>query len=154
MSEKIDGLYNRCITKIDDDIETAEVYLIGCVTLLRRRYTGRADRDRIREDFSLTRGLEKYERELNTISKLSDDALSSLIASSIDLTDDLRHVNDLFRKIKDATMDEREAIKQAAQARKASNLFQRIANILRPKKKKEKKKNKSIIGKNLFDGVW
>ena len=150
----IDDLYNKCIAKIDDDIETGEIYLIGCVTLLKRKYTGRADRDRIREDFSLTRGLEKYERELNTISKLSDDALASLIASSIDLTDDLRHVNDLFRKIKDATMDEKEAIKQAAQARKASNLFQRIANILRPTKKKKVKKIKFLEDKSLFDGVW
>ena len=150
----IDDLYNKCIAKIDDDIETAEVYLVGCVTLLKRKYTGRADRDRVREDFTLTRGLEKYQRELNTISKLSDDALSSLIASSLDLTDDLRHVTDLFRKVKDASMDNSEAIKQATQARKASKLFQRIANILRPTKNKKIKKIKVFDAKSLFDGGW
>lgn len=77
---QLDELYNECISRIDDDIEIAEEYLIGCVTYLRRQYTGRADRDRVREDFSLTRGLDKYERELHTISRLSDDSLSTLIA--------------------------------------------------------------------------
>ena len=51
-------------------------------------------------------------------------------------------------------MDEKEAIKQAAQARKASNLFQRIANILRPTKKKKIKKIKVFDAKSLFDGGW
>lgn len=151
----IEDLYNKCISKIDDeDIEIAEYYLIGCVTLLKRRYTGRADRDRVREDFKLIRGWDKYERELNTIAKLSDDALASLIASSIDLTDDVRHITDLFKKIKDASMDSNEAIKQSSQALKAANLLQKIANILRPKKKKkETKKIRVYCPKSLFDGM-
>ena len=55
--------------------------------------------------------------------------------------------------ISKSKISEREAIKQATQARKASKLFQRIANILRPTKKKEKKKSKPFNGKSLFDGM-
>lgn len=131
---QLDELYNTCINRIDDDIDVAEEYLIGCVTYLRRQYTGRADRDRVREDFSLTRGLDKYERELHTISRLSDDSLSTLIASSLDLSKDLRHICILFDKIKIASMDKDDAKKQSAQAKRASDMFAKIAKILEPKK--------------------
>lgn len=142
--EQLTSIFNKCVDRIDEnDIEMAEECIVGCVTLLKRRFTGRADRDRIRADFSLNRGLEKYERELNTISKLSDDALSSLIASSIDLTDDLAHVEFIFNKIKDASLSPQEAIKQASKARKTANIFMRIADILRPATKKKKKKKKA-----------
>lgn len=131
---QLDELYNRCINRIDDDIEIAEEYLIGCVTYLRRQYTGRADRDRVREDFSLIRGLNKYERELHAIVHLSDDSLCTLIASSLDLSKDLRHICDLFDKIKIASMDKDDAKKQSAQAKRASDMFAKIAKILEPKK--------------------
>lgn len=138
-------LINLCLNRIDDDVEIAEEYLVGCVTYLKRKNDGRCDRDRVREDFAFMRGIEKYHRELSTISNLSDEALSSLIASTIDLSKDLRHICALFDKIKIASMPKDEAKRQSDKAKQASKLLDKVAKILEPK-------NDVKIG-NLFDEV-
>ena len=119
VSLKMTDLINICLNRIDEDVETAEEYLVGCVTYLKRKNDGRCDRDRVREDFAFMRGIEKYHRELSTIANLSDEALSSLIASTIDLSKDLRHICALFDKIKIASMPKDEAKRQSDKAKQA-----------------------------------
>lgn len=168
----VSDLYYDCIDRIDlDNIENAEEYLVGCVTYLKRKTTGRADRDRVREDITMNRGLEKYRQELLTISHLSDEALSTLIASSIDLTGEIKRVISLHDKLRMATMNSDEAKVQANKAKKASDIFLRIVEILQPEAIHQKVKKgirsrkdlpgngkghvkaKIVLGPTLFDGV-
>jgi len=143
--DNVDDLYYACIEKIDPDIEIAEEYIIGCITYLKRKEDGRADRDRVRDDVNLNRGMSKYSRELTIIYKLSEDALSTLIASSIDLTHDVRHIADVLEKIQRSNYDEVEARNQATKARNASRMLERIAKLLTPQNKKSNQNQGSLF---------
>jgi len=146
--DNVDDLYYACIEKIDPDIEIAEEYIIGCVTYLKRKLEGRADRDRVRDDVNLNRGMSKYSKEFTIIYNMSEDALSTLIASSIDLTHDVRHIADLLEKIERSNYDEVEARNQATKAKNAAKMLERIAKLLTPQNKKSAKNTNS-----LFDEV-
>ena len=150
-------LFYESLDRIDpDDIDVAQDYLIGCITFLKRKESGRADRDRVREDVILNRGMEKYVSELKIISSLSNDALATLIASSIDLSNEIKRVLSLYEKVKLSCVDGREAKIQAGKAKKASDMFARIAKLLDTTKIPNKKKSKKYIapiGKSLFDEV-
>ncbi len=143
----VEELYYLCIDRMrGKTLEISEEYLLGCITLLKRRMDGRADRDRIRQDLALFRGINKYERELKLIVKMDENALTCLIASSVDLSMELSRIRDLFDRIKDADFNEDEAKSQATKARLASGIMSKIAQILKPKKRKIR------LG-NLFEGI-
>lgn len=130
----------------DDDVEVSEEYLIGCVTSLKRRSQGRADRDRIREDFNLMRGLDKYERELNLISKMDENALTCLIATTLDLSKEVKRMKRILERIRYANFDDDQTKSQATKAQIASGIMKKISALLKPKKRVYK------IG-NLFKGI-
>lgn len=110
MDANIEALYYACIDRIDDeDIELAEETLIGCITYLHRQEHGRADRDRVAEDFQLDRGLGKYEVELKVISLLKEESLRTIIASSMDFSKIREQVKALEELIAGAVYDEVQA---------------------------------------------
>jgi len=144
MDARSEELYYECIDKIDDNIEIAEEYLIGCITWLCRQSNGRADRDRISDDLKLDRGVHKYHTELVIISRLSEPSLSTLIASSLDLTKEVNHLMDIYEKIKTASYDSIQSHHQATKAKKAADILTKIHKLLTVKKKQK-------LG-NLFEG--
>lgn len=133
MSEEIEDLYYTCIDRIDDDVETAEHYLIGCITFLYRQTHGRADRDRITEDFSLNRGLEKYVEELTIISRLPSNSLSTLIASSLDLSMVVNNLSEIVEKARGAIYDDVQSYGQTSKIRKSIQLLTELDGLLRGK---------------------
>lgn len=130
---EVDALYYACIDRIDERLELAEEYLVGCVTFLYRQKTGRADRDRVAEDFSLNRGLEKYIEELTIISRLSDSAMATLIASSLDLAKELERLEDIHSKISLATYDDVEAHNQTSKIDKAILMLENMKTLIKDK---------------------
>lgn len=90
----MENLYFKCLDRMNGaDIETSEDYFISCIAYLRRELTGRADKDRIRDDFLYMRGLEKYQREMKLINQMERGALDCLIAVSLDLKSIFRRLN-------------------------------------------------------------
>lgn len=137
MNDHIEDLYYQCIDRIDDDVQKAENYLIGCITFLYRQEHGRADRDRIREDFSLNRGLEKYTQELTIISRLPESSLSTLIASSLDLSKFIVDLSEVVEKTKDAIPDDVQAFGQRSKIKKAINLLNELDSVMSDKGQKK-----------------
>lgn len=110
MNANIEALYYACIDRIDgEDLDLAEHTLIGCITYLHRQENGRADRDRVTEDFSLDRGIEKYEIELQIISKMAEESLRTIIASSIDLSSTRAYIKSQEELVSGAIYDEVQA---------------------------------------------
>lgn len=138
MNANIENIYYKCIEKIDDDINKAEYYLIGCVTFLYRQDNGRADRDRIAEDFSLNRGLEKYVAELTIISRLSNSSLATLIASSIDLSKVVNDLGEIVEKAKSAIQDDVRSYNQTAKIKKAMLLLTELSKVMRDSKQEKR----------------
>lgn len=134
MNKQIEDLYYKCIEKIDDDVEKAEYYLIGCITFLCRQTHGRADRDRIAEDFSLNRGLEKYVEELTIISRLPESSLSTLIASSLDLSMVIKNLSEIVEKAKGAIYDDVQSYGQTTKIKKAMHLLSELNKLVKEKK--------------------
>jgi len=134
MDANIEALYYVCIDRIDDEnLELAEEYLIGCITFLHRQANGRADRDRIKEDFDLDRGVEKYEDELIIISRMRDETLRTLIASSLDLSSYVDMLTDVHDKINGAVYDKVQAYNQTAKIRKAIKILESMELIINDK---------------------
>lgn len=155
--DEVESIFYVCLDRIDPtDVDVAQEYLIGCITFLKRKESGRADRDRVREDVLLSRGMEKYSEELKIVSRLSDDALATLIASSIDLSNEIKRVISLYEKVKLSCVDGKEAKTQAGKAKRASDLFARIAKILDNAPTPRKRNSEKPIfqtGRSLFDEV-
>lgn len=134
MSTKIEDLYYKCIDKIDDEnMENAEHYLIGCVTFLHRQTHGRADRDRIKEDFEISRGMSKYEEELRIISRLEEAKLHTLIASSLDLSDLVAQIEGICKIMGNAIYDEVQAYNQTAKLKKCGKGIEILEKLINDK---------------------
>jgi hypothetical protein len=125
------------LERIDKDIEIAEEYLAGCITYLLRQHKGTADRDRVSSDLKLNRGIEKYERELKQILALSDDSLAILIANTIDITKDIKHLKDVYTQLEKFGTKHIEISKQSIQAKRAAGLLDNISKILNSERKME-----------------
>lgn len=145
MNANIEALYYECIDKIDDEnIEQAEYYLIGCVTFLQRQAHGRADRDRVAEDFSMNRGIHKYKEELTIISRLSEMSLHTLIASSLDLSDLVEQIEGICKIMENAVYDEVQAYNQTAKIKKCQKYFEKLETLVNDKG--------GFIQPSLFEG--
>jgi len=142
--EDIEALYYQCIDRIDGSLEIAEDYLIGCVTFLHRQEHGRADRDRIAEDFNMNRGLQKYIIELTIIARLSDASLCTLIASSLDLSKEVDRLKDIHSKIKNAIYDDVQAYNQTSKIRNAIKILENMEKLVNDKG--------GVMQPNLFEG--
>lgn len=143
----IDDLFYAALERIDPtDADVASEYIVGALTYLQRSFNGRSDRDRVRDDVELNRGLKKYERELTAIIRMSDDALAALIANSIDLSADARHIEKILKHVEKAGWCVMDASKQCSQAKRIAKMMTRIATILEPKKI-----DRSV--NSLFDGM-
>lgn len=139
MDKEMQALYYKCIDRLDDELEKAESYLISCITFLHRKEHGRADKDRIREDFSLNRGVYKYKEELTIISRLPESSLSTLIASSLDLSPLVEEITNIHEKVNNAIYDDVEANSQSVKIRKAIAILQELSTVIRDKKGNNKK---------------
>lgn len=134
MNAQVEALYYVCIDRIDDEnLEIAEEYLIGCITFLQRQKNGRADRDRIKEDFEINRGIHKYEEELEIISRMKDSTLCTLIASSLDLSKEVERLTEVHSKISDAVYDEVQAYNQTAKINKAIDILEAMKLLVNDK---------------------
>lgn len=157
MKVNVEALYYACIDRIDDEnIEVAEEYLIGCVTFLHRQTYGRADRDRVAEDFGLDRGIEKYETELAVISKMSESGLATLIASSLDFSKELDRLEKTYAHIRNSVYDETEADHQVTKFDKAIAILSEMKKCVKDKEFRrnilEKEPTPSLFGDELVDG--
>lgn len=145
MNANIEALYYACIDRIDDeDLESAEEYLIGCVTFLHRQSHGRADRDRIKDDFEINRGIHKYEEELRIISRLEEAKLHTLIASSLDLSELVAQIEGICKIMENAVYDEVQAYNQTAKIRRCSKGLEVLNGIINDKG--------GFIQPSLFEG--
>lgn len=153
----IENAYLAVLDRLDDDVETAERYCIGCITYLKRKHDGRADRDRVREDVLLNRGLDKYSRELNQLLTMSDTSLQTLKASSLDLAPEVKSITHIKELIKDSCHYQDEALEQATKAKKMAKMLLEICNTLsgekfkiervgKMKRKQSKPKTKATQG--------
>ena len=134
MDANIEDAYYKCIDKLGGDIERDEPYLIKCVTFLHRQAHGRADRDRITADFTMDRGIEKYENELIIISKLSKSELATLIASSIDLSPLVKELEEKCERVKKGIVyDEVHAKHVTEQIHKAREMLIELSKVIRDK---------------------
>lgn len=155
-------LYNNIISRIDGNIDVAEQYIIGAVSYLKRKNDGRSDKDRIRADFEINRGIEKYERELTTMLNLSDTAFESLIGSSVDLTPNVRIVKDVLSKVKCANFFTDDAKEESTKAKNMARMLLEICYIVSgvkyemrkvgEKKRKTKAKPKPILKPKPLQG--
>lgn len=134
MDANIEALYYACIDRIDgEDLDRAEKTLIRCITYLHRIENGRADHDRIEEDFDLDRGIEKYETELKVISLLTEESLRTIIASSIDLSDLRDQVKALEELVAGAVYSQVQADCQTPIIRDIENSLGEIKKLIRDK---------------------
>jgi hypothetical protein len=135
-------LYYQCCERIDDDLEIAEEFLVGCVFHVREKFNGRAYRDRIENHFKMA-NFEPFIREMQFIMTLDDDILDALIATSLDLSPILKKVQIIYEKIEYANYDEVEASVHCNKARRAGNMLISISDKMKQLKKPRHK--------NLFD---
>lgn len=134
MDCNVEALYYECIDRINgEDLDIAEEYLIGCVTFLHRQTHGRADRDRVAEDFSLDRGMEKYESELAVISKMSESGLATLIASSLDFSKELKRIKELYGNVRIAVYEDTEADFQVCKLNEAIEILTEMTKCIKDK---------------------
>jgi len=136
-------LYFLCIERIDDDIDVAEDFLVGCITYLKKAFYGRAERERVEHNLSISH-YEPYERELTLIVNMEDDSLSSLIASSVDLSTILKKVTIIFEKIQDADFNQTQMNVHASKAKRSGDMLLKIAGKM--KKLKKPKKETTLFG--------
>lgn len=131
--EEVTALYYKCIDRIDDNVELAEEYLINAVTYLVRKKNGRADKDRITEDFLLSRGLGKYVEELTIISRVSEECLATILASSLDLSKVIDRIRNIHDKIESCIYDDVEAHNQTSKIDEAIKLFSSMKRLVQDK---------------------
>lgn len=126
-----DELYYKCLEKIDGDIAVAEFFLISCIKEVKKRlFDVEIDRNLIKTNFD-NFNVYMYEKEMVFISNLCDESLSSLIASSLDLSFIYETTKIIWDKIEYATMDEVTATVHTTKAVKSAKMLNKIAEKMK-----------------------
>ena len=135
-----ENLFFQCCERIDEDLEVAETYLVGCIAYIIRERgevtdrRSRGVRSYIEDDLSVS-NYEPYTRELRLISTMHDDSLHSLIASSLDLS---KIQKQLISMVKYVDMADDKYMKPSTHASKAkciAEIAEKIAGKLKPTKR-------------------
>ena len=134
-------LFYKCIDRIDDDIKIAEEFLVGCIHEITIRHDKEIARDIIRSNLE-TLYVDKYRREFNLILGMSEDGLSSLIASSIDLSIIYKQVNLIYDKIELAVIDD---VTANCHAHKAERAGKKLIAISKKMVKSTRKKREGLF---------
>lgn len=130
MNMNCSDLYQSFIIRLGDDIEEAEQIAVRIISHLRRDRHDRADIDRIREDFSIMRGIDKYREELIIVNRLNDEALAYLVAQTIDLSKIIDMLKSTLKSVKSAKMSRDYASKQERKARNGIKILTEIHSQL------------------------
>lgn len=138
--------YYDLLERLENDENVA-----NCIYYLRklREPDIRIDKLRIKEDLAITRGLNKYEFEINLMVKMTEDKLQTVLASSLDFTNIDMTAREYKKLLKAEAMPDKEAERQSQIAERISRAFQDIANKLKRTgkivKRKQTKKKTIII---------
>lgn len=130
-------LFYQCCERINPDLETAEMFLIGCIAYIIRERGEEGDRrsrgvrQYIQDDLSMN-NYEPYLRELRFISTMRGDSLHALITSSFDVSPILKCVMVLHEHAKDTDYDLVKPSTHANKAKKAAKMLQEIADMMKP----------------------
>ena len=101
----IDNLYYECLDRVNEDITIAEPFIVGCVYVLLLRYGKKISRSTVEENIG-NMHYHPYERQLKLISTMEEGSLSSLIASSIDMSRVVKEIKIIHDNIELADIDE------------------------------------------------
>ena len=127
-------LFYRCSDRIDDDMEVAESFLIGCISYVIRDRGEKGVRQKIKDDLGMS-NYEPYIRELKLISTMCDDSIHALITSSIDLSHILKQVIIVYDHAKDADFDLVQPSTHANKAKRAGVMLIKLSEQMKPTKK-------------------
>lgn len=129
-----EALYYTCCDRIDDDMEVAETFLIGCIAYVIRDRGEKGVRQKIKDDLGMS-NYEPYTRELRFISTMHDDSVHALITSSIDISAILKQVQIIYDHAKDADFDLVQPSTHANKAKRAGEMLIKLSEQMKPTKK-------------------
>ncbi len=129
-----ESLYYTCCDRIDDDIEVAESFLIGCIAYVIRDRGEKGVRQKIKDDLCMS-NYEPYAREMKFISIMCDDSMQALITSSIDISAILKQVIIVYEHAKDADFDLVQPSTHANKAKRAGDMLIKLSEQMKPTKK-------------------
>lgn len=122
-----EALYYTCCDRIDQDLEVAESFLVGCIAYIVRDRGEKGVREKIKDDLKFN-CYEPYLRELRLISLMHDDSILALIASSIDLSHIEKCTEIILENVQYA---KKELIQGSTHAGKAQRIIDNMAEISR-----------------------
>lgn len=129
-----EALFYTCCDRIDQDLEVAESFLVGCITYIIRDRGEKGVRQKVKDDLCMN-NYEPYLRELRLIASMRDDSINALITSSLDISDILKKVTILYEHAKDSDYDLVMPSTHANKAKAASELLAKIAELMKPTRK-------------------
>lgn len=126
-----ESLYYQCCERIDNKLEVAEHFLIGCIMFIRRDRGEKSERIWIENEFKYC-NYNPYIRELRFISTMHDDSLKALIASSVDLSVPLKILQTTWEHMKYADYDKLQGTTHANKAKQICKLTEQIGEMMKP----------------------
>ena len=129
--EESEILYYQCCERIDQDLEVAEPFLIGCIAYIIRDRGEKGVRQKIKDDLCMNY-YEPYIRELRLIAMMHDDSIHALITSSIDLSDILKQITIIFEHAKDSDFDLVQPSTHRNKAKRAAEMLTKLSEQMKP----------------------
>lgn len=130
-----ENLFYTCCERIDQDVEVAEPFLVGCITYIIRDRGERGIRQKVKDDLCMN-NYEPYLRELRLIASMHDDSIQALVTSSLDLSVILKQVEIVYTHAIDADFSKVQPSTHANKARRASDMLMELSKLMKPTTKK------------------
>lgn len=129
-----EALFYQCCERIDEDMEVAEPFLVGCITYLKRDKGEKGVRKWVKDDLKMC-NYEPYLRELRLISTMHEDSIQALITSSLDLAPVLRQIEIIYAHAKDADYSLVQPSTHANKAKRGCKLLEKLSQLMKPTRK-------------------
>lgn len=129
--EESESLYYQCCDRIDENIEVAEPFLVGCIHFVIKQDGVKYSRQIIKDHLRMG-VFEPYTRELKYISKLQDNLMQALITSSLDFSGILRQVELMHEHAKGSDFNLIQPSTHMNKAKKAGNMLLELSKLMKP----------------------
>lgn len=129
-----ESLYYTCCDRIDQDIEVAESFLVGCIAYIIRERGEKGVRQKIKDDLCMNY-YEPYLRELRLISTMHDDSIHALITSSLDLSAILKQVEIVCDHAMGSNYDLVQESTHANKAKRIGEMMTKLSEHMKPTRK-------------------
>ena len=129
--EESEMLYYQCCGRINQDIEVAEPFLVGCIHYVLKDKGIKCSRQMIKDHLCMS-NYEPYIRELRFISFMREDSIYALITSSLDLSHILKQVEIIYDHAKDSDYSLVQGSTHTNKAKRAGEMLTKLSKLMKP----------------------